>query len=69
MPETTLQPIHKIISNAKLKQIYGLLEVGIMSVKLENSESLWIKVNDFLFIKSKSAMMGYLNTPNHFDKD
>lgn len=80
MPETTLKSVHKILPNAKLKQTYGLSEVGIMPTKSENSESLWIKINDnddfkikiiddILFIKSKSAMIGYLNAPNPFDKE
>ncbi len=80
MPEATLKAMHKILPNAKLKQTYGLSEVGIMPTKSENSESLWVKlrndetfqtkiVDDILYIKSKSAMIGYLNAPSPFDED
>lgn len=80
MPESTLKALHKILPNVKLKQTYGLSEVGIMPTKSENSESLWMKlrndetfqtkiVDDILYIKSKSAMIGYLNAPSPFDED
>ena len=80
MPESTLKALHKILPNAKLKQTYGLSEVGIMPTKSENSESLWLKlrndetfqtkiVDDILYIKSKSAMIGYLNAPSPFDEE
>ena len=80
MPESTLKAMHKILPDVKLKQTYGLSEVGIMPTKSENSESLWMKlgggedfqtkiVDDILYIKAKSAMKGYLNAPSPFDKD
>lgn len=80
MPESTLKAMHKILPNTTLKQTYGLSEVGIMPTKSENSESLWVKlrndenfqtkiVDDILYIKSKSAMIGYLNAPAPFDED
>ena len=80
MPEATLKTIHKILPNVKLKQTYGLSEIGIMPTKSESSESLWVKlrndetfqtkiIDDILYIKAKSAMIGYLNAPSPFDKD
>ena len=65
MPESTLKALHKILPNAKLKQTYGLSEVGIMPTKSENSESLWLKlrndetfqtkiVDDILYIKIRN---------------
>lgn len=80
MPESTLKAMHKILPNVRLKQTYGLSEVGIMPTKSENSESLWMKlrnddtfqtkiIDDILYIKSKSAMIGYLNAPSPFDED
>ncbi len=80
MPETTLKTLHKVLPNVNLKQTYGLSELGIMPTKSENSESLWLKlrndetfqtkiVDDILYIKSKSAMIGYLNAPSPFDSD
>lgn len=77
MPESTLKAMNKILPNVKLKQTYGLSEVGIMPTKSEDNTSLWMKlggegfetkiVDDILYIKAKSAMMGYLNAPSPFD--
>jgi acyl-coenzyme A synthetase/AMP-(fatty) acid ligase len=79
MPESTLKMLHKTFPNVKLKQTYGLSEIGIISTKSENSDSLWIKiggdgveikiVDDILHIRAKSAMVGYLNAPTPFDQD
>ena len=79
MPETTLKAIHKILPDVKLKQTYGLSELGIMPTKSEGNTSLWMKlggdgfetkiVDGILYIKAKSAMLGYLNAPSPFDKD
>ncbi len=79
MPEYTLEQIHKLFPNIKLKQTYGLSELGIMSTKSEASDSLWMKlggegfetkiVDDILYIRAKSAMVGYLNAPSPFDED
>lgn len=79
MPESTLKAMNKILPNVKLKQTYGLSEVGIMPTKSEDNASLWMKlggegfetkiVDDILYIKAKSAMMGYLNAPSPFDAD
>lgn len=80
MPKSTLETMHKILPNTKLKQTYGLSEIGIMPTKSEQSDSLWMKlrnddtfqtkiVDDILYIKAKSAMLGYLNAPSPFDED
>ncbi len=79
MPEHTLQRIHEILPQAELLQTYGLSEIGIMRSKSRSSNSLWVKVGgeDFetriqdgtLWIKARSAMLGYLNAPSPFDAD
>jgi len=79
MPQSTLDYLHRIFPDTILKQTYGLSEVGIVSTKSENSDSLWIKiggdgvetkiVDDILYIRTKSAMLGYLNAPNPFDNE
>ena len=80
MPESTLKMMHQIFPDVKLKQTYGLSEVGIMRTKSESSDSLWLKlggdedhqikiVDGILFIKSKMSMLGYLNAPSPFDSD
>jgi len=79
MPQSTLDMLHKIFPNTILKQTYGLSEVGIVGTKSEKADSLWVKVggegvetkikNDILYIRTKSAMIGYLNAPSPFDKE
>ncbi len=79
MQESTLKRLAKILPNAVLQQTYGLSEVGILRSKSRSSDSLWLKiggeefttkiVNSTLWIKSDSAMLGYLNAPNPFDAD
>ena len=79
MPESTLKTMHKIMPDVKLKQTYGLSELGIMSTKSESSDSLYMKiggdgfetkiVDDILYIRAKSAMLGYLNAPSPFDEE
>jgi acyl-CoA synthetase (AMP-forming)/AMP-acid ligase II len=79
MLESTLTALCKIFPNVKFKQTYGLSELGIMSTKSEKSDSLWLKlgglgfetkiIDNILYVKAKSAMLGYLNAPSPFDKD
>jgi len=79
MPESTLKKLHEVLPDVKLLQTYGLSELGILRSKSKSSESLWVKVggenyqtkivNGLLYIKSESAMLGYLNAPSPFDKD
>lgn len=79
MQESTLKRLAKILPDTVLQQTYGLSEVGILRSKSRSSESLWLKiggeefttkiVNGTLWIKSDSAMLGYLNAPNPFDDE
>ena len=80
MPESTLREMHRIFPDVKMKQTYGLSEVGIMRTKSESSDSLWLKlggdgvhqikvVDGILYIKSRMSMLGYLNAPSPFDAD
>jgi long-chain acyl-CoA synthetase len=77
MPESTLRRLHEIFPNTRLLQTYGLSELGILRSKSKSSESLWVKVggegyetkvvDGTLWIRSRSAMLGYLNSPSPFD--
>lgn len=77
MPQSTLDMLHRVFPNVLLKQTYGLSEIGIVSTKSESSYSLWVRVggdgvetkivDDILYIRTKSAMIGYLNAPSPFD--
>jgi len=79
MPESTLKKLHDLFPQTKIQQTYGLSEVGILRSKSQDSGSLWVKVGgeDFdvkvkegtLWVKARSAMMGYLNAPSPFDEE
>lgn len=79
MPEYTLKRIHEIFPDVRLLQTYGLSELGILRSKSKDSASLWVKVggegfetkvvDGILWIRAKSAMMGYLNAPSPFDAE
>jgi len=79
MPESTLKYFHELFPKIKLKQTYGLTELGVMRTKSKSSDSLWLKVggedykikviDNILFIKAKSSILGYLNAETPFDKD
>ena len=79
MPISTLNRISDKFKNLKLLQTYGLIELGVMRSKSEDNNSLWFKIEDnnykikiidkILYIKTDSAMLGYLNAPSPFDED
>ena len=79
MQTSTLEKLNSIFPNSTLQQTYGLSEVGILRSKSKDNGSLWMKVggsefttkivNGTLWIKSDSAMLGYLNAPNPFDEE
>jgi len=79
MPEYTLQALHQAFPNVQLKQTYGLSELGVLRTHSRDSNSLWLKVggegietkviDGILWIRSRAAMLGYLNAPSPFDRD
>lgn len=79
MPASTLRAVHQVFPRVNLKQTYGLTELGIFSTKSKSSDSDWMKIGgegveykiegNILFIKSSSAMLGYLNAPSPFTED
>jgi len=79
MPESTLLTTHEVFPQVTLKQTYGLTELGIFSTKSRDSHSKWMKVggqgteikivDNILWVRSKAAMLGYLNAPSPFDKE
>lgn len=79
MQDSTLKRLNEAIPDATLQQTYGLSEVGILRTKSRSSDSIWLKVggedfitkivNGTLWIKSDSAMLGYLNAPTPFDEE
>lgn len=79
MPESTLQAAHKHFPAVALKQTYGLTELGIFSTRSRSGLSTFMAIreddartkieNGILYIKAKSAMLGYLNAASPFDAD
>ncbi|QQS50733.1 MAG: AMP-binding protein [Bacteroidota bacterium] len=79
MPNTTLSAMVRIFPNITLKQTYGFTELGILSTKSKSSDSLWIQINNksadikivdnILFVRNNTSMIGYLNAPSPIDAD
>lgn len=79
MPLTTLKALNEAMPNVKIRQTYGLTEMGIFPTKSQGSGSNYMKVgggevetkivNNMLMIRSPYAMLGYLNAPSPFDDE
>lgn len=79
MTDTTLRSVHKVFPNVELKQTYGMSELGVLRSKSKSADSTWVKVggdgfetkiiDNVLWVRSESNMVGYLNAPNPFGDD
>ena len=79
MPMATLEKVKTLFPAVGLQQTYGLSELGVLRTKSRDDGSLWVKVggegfetkvvDGILWIRAKSAMLGYLNAPQPFDAD
>ncbi len=79
MPEATLRKLRALLPEVDLRQTYGLSEVGILSSRSREPDSLWLEiggpgwetrvVDGALQIRARSAMLGYLNGPSPFTAD
>lgn len=79
MPESTLHRLNEAFPDVSLVQTYGMSELGVLRSRSRDSASLWLKftgdgfqvkvVDDTLWVKAESAMLGYLNAPDLFDAD
>jgi acyl-CoA synthetase (AMP-forming)/AMP-acid ligase II len=79
MPASTLAAVRDAFPTVRLKQTYGLSELGILSTQSRSSDSPWLKlgagmfehriIDGVLWLRSRSAMLGYLNAPSPFDSD
>ena len=77
MPSSTLKHLRIALPEVELKQTYGLSELGILQTKSRASDSLWVKVggtgyetkvvDNVLWVRSESSMLGYLNRSSPFD--
>ena len=72
MPESLLVKLKKILPKPKFLQTFGTSETGIMQISSKSSTSTYIKIEDSnsefkivdseLWIKSKTQILGYLNS-------
>ena len=79
MPPSTLSAVCEALPWVRFKQTYGLSELGILPTRSRDSGSVWLKLGDagfehrvvdgVLWIRSPSAMLGYLNAPSPFDPE
>jgi acyl-CoA synthetase (AMP-forming)/AMP-acid ligase II len=79
MPQSTLDRLVEAFPGTEFLQTYGLTEIGILRSKSRDKGSLWVQVGgeDFqtkivdgrLWVKAKSAMLGYLNAPSPIDAE
>lgn len=79
MDQGTLDSLTQLLPNVDFRQTYGMSELGIVRVKSESRDSLFMKiggegietrvVDGVLEIRSPSRMLGYLNAENPFNKE
>ena len=79
MPAATLTALRAVFPGVHFKQTYGLSELGVLPTRSKAEHSLWLKVggigcdarviDNVLWIRSETAMLGYLNAPSPFDED
>jgi long-chain acyl-CoA synthetase len=79
MPQSTLDALHEVLPQVTLVQTYGMSELGVLRSRSRDSQSLWLKftgegfetkiVEGVLWVRARTAMMGYLNAPDLFDAE
>jgi acyl-CoA synthetase (AMP-forming)/AMP-acid ligase II len=79
MDQPTLDALCKLLPNVDFRQTFGMSELGIVRVKSEACNSLFMKiggegvetrvVDNILEIRSKTRMLGYLNADSPFDQE
>ncbi len=79
MPPNLLKRLQDAFPNVKFVQTYGMSELGVLRTRSREGDSAWIKftgegfetkiVNDVLWVRTPTAMMGYLNAPDLFDEE
>ena len=79
MDQPTLDALCELLPNIEFRQTFGMSELGIVRVKSEASNSLFMKVggegietrivDNVLEIRSQTRMLGYLNAESPFDDE
>jgi long-chain acyl-CoA synthetase len=79
MAASTLERSRAAFPGVRFHQTYGLSELGILKSKGREDGSLWVKVggegyetkvvDGALWIRARSALLGYLNAPSPFSEE
>lgn len=79
MPESLLARLREAFPRAKFLQTYGMSELGVLRTRSREPGSLWMKfsgegfetkiVDGTLWVRTPTAMLGYLNAPHLFDAE
>ena len=79
MDQITLDTLCRSLPYVKFKQTYGMSELGILRIHSKANNSLFMLVggenvetkivDNILYIRSKSRMIGYLNSDDPFDSE
>ena len=78
MDQITLNDLCKLLPDIDFRQTYGMSELGILRIKSESKNSLFMKVGgegietkvikNVLYIRSENPMIGYINARSPFSK-
>lgn len=78
MDQPTLNQLCELLPSVDFRQTFGMSELGIVRVKSEARDSLFMKiggegvetrvVDNVLEIRSQTRMLGYMNAPSPFDE-
>jgi acyl-CoA synthetase (AMP-forming)/AMP-acid ligase II len=79
MDQPTLDQLSELLPNVDFRQTFGMSELGIVRVKSEARNSLFMKiggegvetrvVDGVLQIRSRTRMLGYMNADSPFDSE
>jgi acyl-CoA synthetase (AMP-forming)/AMP-acid ligase II len=79
MPDITLKRLREALPNCRFMQKYGATEFGSPPTRSRDDGSLWFRISDgefetkvvngLLWVRTPTAMLGYLNAPNPIDAD
>ena len=79
MPDYLLKRVIEIFPSVKVVQKYGVTELGSPPSKSDKADPSWIKldsenfkvkiIDNIMYVKAKTAMLGYLNAPQPFTED
>lgn len=79
MDQPTLDQLCELLPEVDFRQTFGMSELGIVRAKSESRDSLFMRiggegvetkiVDDVLFIRSKTRMLGYMNAESPFDAE